>query len=668
MVSSKNVKQNLGRIIMTRVSMMILVLLISTLSANFTFADEATVKATPTEKIFEIGTTVTIEVHARYKNNVTQRQEAQSPNCQWKYVGATAYSDEQCTTEDSTVVSATTTADTEWVTQKCYKKNVAIKGLKAGVNWVKFRMKYRLNTASEGTEVISNAVKVIVYDIGFIDNIPDYSLDSNKDSDNFFLRQHGVSVKADYKDIDIYYYILPTELKVNEVKIVIRKEADETTSGVVETLYGEQANGQYKTGAELNVKWSDVRVATTTTTKSFRDNSFYTVQLEVAINGVEETFKTPLGDADTTMPTYQCKEKCLVIHDLVYKHRPAITMSCKELVVEHGPVYPFSDKIVSNYKFKKKGSSLTNNAAWADTPATPNYSTGSFPTAATMPIRQEFTYLYPVLKASIDNDATGASNHYIEIGRDLKSSTKKDETLFHRGHISRGNSSGNYCFIRFWMFEPASYAPYNVPFYSNAFIHQGDWEMVQLCIKLTGIKKSDWFRPHAATASQHYYGQTLAWRIDKNGPEGLAQEYVGTEDNGNRVKIYIAENSHATYFREGNLKTDSEKCGTQIQYEAAIGSSYQDKISKTLNEVKEYDLIPLNYQEKRGIGDWPGKWGKDGWTSYSIAPAGPFLRQADIPATSTSPSGKLTLQSDPKTFHNLCRKLIGGIPQPETEL
>jgi hypothetical protein len=647
---------------------MILALLVVMLSCGFTFAHTAMVTALPDEKIIAIDETAAFDVYGCYSDNTSQLQEGENTNCQWKYVGATAYSDEQCTTEDSTVVSATTTADTEWATQKCYEKNVTIKGLKAGVNWVKFRMKYRLDTTGEGTEVISNAVKVIVYDVGFIDNIPDYSLTSNKDSDNFFLRQHDAGGTADYKNLDIYYYILPDVLTVSNVKITIRKE-DKIATNLLEITGEKKADGNYKTGNELHVKWSDVRDAA----GNFRNNRFYTVQLEVDIKGVEETFKTPLGDADATMPGYQCKEKCLVIHDLVFKHRPVVNMGANEVVAPNGPVYPFSDKIIANYRLLKKYPEIDIatgeerpefydiDVAWSAPP--PNYSDfGTFPNAPPMPQRLAFMYSYPVLEASIEQGGEDAYNHFIQIKDQNRNCADGNATLFHRGHVSEGHGGGNYCFIQFWMYETASYAPYNVPIFGNSFWHEGDWEMVQSCIKLTGTTKSKWFLPYAATASQHYYGQTLAWRINKNGPECLAQEYVSTEDNGNRIKVYIAQNSHATYFKTGSIKTNSLKCGTQIQYEPV--SWYRDTIDVKVKPVS-YALIPLNHKDDCGIADWTGQWGKDGTmiTFDARAPYGPFWRAADMPN-----GVKLNLNGNPAKFHNLCRKLIDGTPQPETGL
>jgi hypothetical protein len=270
------------------------------------------------------------------------------------------------------------------------------------------------------------------------------------------------------------------------------------------------------------------------------------------------------------------------------------------------------------------------------------------------------------LNDSIDQDYY-SGDHFIDINDNNRNCDKGERTLLHRGHISKDHSGGNYCFIQFWMYETSSHSPYNKWFFNNnAYHHEGDWEMVQICVKLTGTKKSEWFRPHAATASQHYYGQTLSWRINQNGPEILAQTHVGTEDNGNRVKIYIAENSHATQFRKGEIDAAIREapsyCGTQIQYDPA--TYFYDCVTDTMKDYDDMQLIPLNYKDGKGIGDWPGSWGGEGGIlPGSEGPAGPFRRHA------RDMHGNIfNLNNNPVQFHNSCRKLINGTPQIETEL
>ncbi|MDR1484381.1 MAG: hypothetical protein LBT09_06120 [Planctomycetaceae bacterium] len=151
---------------MLRIVILILALFIVMPLNNFAHAQITTsVVATPTEKTCAIGNENGFNVTGSCMANGLQLQES-IQNCQWKYVSVTAYSDETCTTIDSTIVSATTTADTEWANTKSYAKDVKIKGLKAGTSWVKFRMKYRLNGTDNGTEITSiTPVKIIVKNI-----------------------------------------------------------------------------------------------------------------------------------------------------------------------------------------------------------------------------------------------------------------------------------------------------------------------------------------------------------------------------------------------------------------------------------------------------------------------------------------------------------------------
>jgi hypothetical protein len=101
-----------------------------------------------------------------------------------------------------------------------------------------------------------------------------------------------------------------------------------------------------------------------------------------------------------------------------------------------------------------------------------------------------------------------------------------------------------------------------------------------------------------------------------------------------------------------------------MQYKSVGTSDYSDRITGTLTRLDDNSsLLPLNYKTKRGIADWPGQWGADGSLPNTAGPRGPFQRTAN-----TSTGAKLNLQSNPVEFHNLCKKLISGVPQPETEL
>ncbi|MDR2441762.1 MAG: hypothetical protein LBE12_20575 [Planctomycetaceae bacterium] len=151
---------------MLRISLLISALFLIMQSNNLVYAQtEVSVTATPSEKICAIGSTVSISLTGNYSANLVRGQESNPPNCQWKYISSTAYSDESCTTI-STIVSATTSSDAEWATMSSYTKPISIKGRNVGTSWVKFLMKYRLNNTDEGTNVISiTPVKIVVKNI-----------------------------------------------------------------------------------------------------------------------------------------------------------------------------------------------------------------------------------------------------------------------------------------------------------------------------------------------------------------------------------------------------------------------------------------------------------------------------------------------------------------------
>ena len=72
-----------------------------------------------------------------------------------------------------------------------------IEGVDAGVSTIKVEVDYQGDDEWESLD----EVKVTVMEAKFIDSIPDYSLATNTDSDNYFLRQDD-----DHEDIDIYHY------------------------------------------------------------------------------------------------------------------------------------------------------------------------------------------------------------------------------------------------------------------------------------------------------------------------------------------------------------------------------------------------------------------------------------------------------------------------------
>ncbi len=98
----------------------------------------------------------------------------------------------------------------------------------------------------------------------FIDDVTDYALETNTDSDNHFLRRED-----DHRDLDVYYSILPSGVLVDAVTIKIYKG---DSPAVIDTISGEtDAFGDFKTGVGLHVTWTAPAALSTS------DPGFYSV-------------------------------------------------------------------------------------------------------------------------------------------------------------------------------------------------------------------------------------------------------------------------------------------------------------------------------------------------------------------------------------------------------
>ncbi len=196
---------------------------------------------------------------------------------------------------------------------------------------------------------LEDRVNLTILSVEFIDEVPDYALDSNTDSDNFFLREYDGSGNPDSEDLDIYYRILPKDLDVSDVRIVVYKgnTSEKIMFGSEDHLDGETDGGSYKTGDNLHVTWSPELF------DQDSDPGFYRVQLEVYVDGQTEPIcQTSVDDADTSTPGWQCPRDALAVHDLVWKHRPLVYLGTGEVVGP--PLDPF-DSIVKPWMRHKNG-------------------------------------------------------------------------------------------------------------------------------------------------------------------------------------------------------------------------------------------------------------------------------------------------------------------------
>ncbi len=479
-------------------------------------------------------------------------------------------------------------------------------------------------------------VKVTVADAEFIDEEPNYSRTYNSsrpESDNFFLREG-----ADYENLDIYYRIIPEGVPVSDVRILFYEGISETP--MPDTLFGETEDGKFKTGDNLHVTW--------TPPMDLQDDSpgFYRVQLEIYDAGLGvPIFINSIDDGDTQTPGWQCPDDGLAIHDLVWKHRPIVYMGTEEEVGP--PQHPFND-LMRPYMRHKNGDGKNPDS---DVSLLPEPDYNEFGAMAD----PDFNYENFLSRS----DRTVFP--YIDIYDTHRQEPNANATLFYYNPSRLGKlMHENYAFMQFWMYEPSSHGVYNYsPFENNDFNHEGDWEMCQFTIRLRNPddpdKKKYWVEPFAATASQHYYGQTILWDRRNNGsPDLYDQDYVRHANDGDRVKIYIAQNAHATYFRDGDIDSDIDAgCGTQVQYDSSPDLGF-DRINAEADPTF-MKVLPIGTTR---IFDWKGRWGQQTWHWYGWVngPQSPSARSVGIGSSDSVDPDRIYMAQDPIRFHEKCRK------------
>jgi len=219
----------------------------------------------------------------------------------------------------------------------------------------------------------------------------------------------------------------------------------------------------------------------------------------------------------------------------------------------------------------------------------------------------------------------------------------------------RGTTQSGYVFLQYWHFEPSSSAPE-----STDVFHEGDWEMFQIAVEPNTAARE--LQPFAITASQHYYGQTIRWDSNgfDNGPASQDQDYVGK--SGYQPKIYIALNSHATYFRSGWIHVSGTPFDTSNhgeQYTDSPRSGPDDECGESLYSYVLYDF------DDEMIPYWKGRWGEERWTV-------PGSTCDDGPRSPRYRNTEKNMWTDPKGFNNYYLKLKsypdGDYAHPELEI
>jgi len=246
------------------------------------------------------------------------------------------------------------------------------------------------------------------------------------------------------------------------------------------------------------------------------------------------------------------------------------------------------------------------------------------------------------------NDTT---NHFQDLHNSFRQVNYEQNAIYYRG-----TEQSSYIFLQYWHFEPSSSIPESTDVY-----HEGDWEMFQIAVE-PNITDEE-LKPIAVTASQHYYGQTIRWAEIGNGPGSQDQDYVGKWPSENlRPIVYVALNSHATYFRGGYFRVSSTPGDTSnhgLQYETApLPWPIRDDATEWI--VYNYVLYEFDHEM---IPYWHGNWGEELWVpgSSDNGPPSPKYRN----------TAKI-MWTDPKGFHNYYLKLTyypgGSYAHPELKI
>jgi YD repeat-containing protein len=207
-----------------------------------------------------------------------------------------------------------------------------------------------------------------------------------------------------------------------------------------------------------------------------------------------------------------------------------------------------------------------------------------------------------------------------------------------------------FVFLQYWVYCAVSYTPENymlgirpeadIPQTHQDFVHEGDWEMVQVAVKLNpensgtnpGVDPlSAKLQPFSMTASQHFYGQTLRWNshVTTGHDNVVGFHYPEKVAGGLRPIVYVARNAHAMYFREGLFNTSFNPTGDRnIQNDVTIGLSwlFRDRTGRGKDyNASSAQILSMWEGEAKTVNDTK----RLGWGTYGGRTAGDKYAHTD---------------------------------------
>jgi tetratricopeptide (TPR) repeat protein len=406
--------------------------------------------------------------------------------------------------------------------------------------------------------------------VAFVDAVPDGVGEDNTDSDNFFLREAG-----DDKRIAVFYTVSGGGAPIERAQLMLFAPEAASPLAVIDdpAAAGQPADGKLT----RTLAWR-APIATT-------PQPFYRLQLRVTLAGAPTVHLTPIADADSGRPGWQCPPDGLAVHDLTWKHRPVLNVHPDDI----GRPCSVAEFIVASGGALKEwqAGKLT---AQVHAPG------------VISPSDKSFFDLFNDGKATLGDLSSFSTEQ-----RDVLRTDIGDETVYHAANTT---AADGYVFVQYWMFSNFSRRPFNIcglPANPNVQ-HEGDLECcfvtVRLCDPDAPGDKSRWLQPIAATALQHFYAQTLKWDPASGAaaPNAHSQEHI--EHQEDRPVVYIALGSHATYFAADNdieVPDFGGYLGTQAMYDPTPESA----LDRTARNPVDYRL--------RSVTGWirevRGRWG-----------------------------------------------------------